>query len=103
MTLAVIKSHIDLIVHTTTPKMGPGPTDSVGSHSDGVNLSQIDKIPASTPSQDLLKCILEHEKNGMPLVVTGIHFDQHWRSQPSPSLGAHSLADHETGSLWDFS
>jgi len=74
-------------------RVGLGPTDLVGSHLDGTNLLQIDKIPANTPSQDLLKCILEHEENGTPLVITGIDCDSHWRSQSSP------LADEGTGTV----
>jgi hypothetical protein len=81
--------------------MGPGPTDSVGSHSDGANLAQIDSISASAPSQELLQCIFEHEKSGMPLVVTGVHFDQHWHSEPSPFVEVNWLADHETGTIWN--
>lgn len=87
--------------------MGPGPTESVGSPLDGANLLQIHQIPASAPSQDLLQCILEHEKNGMPLVITGVHFDQHWHSQPSLFLGVNPLASRETGTvstrIWSFS
>lgn len=76
--------------------MGPGSTDLVGSRLDSANLLQIDKIPANTSSQDLLQCIIEHEKNGMPLVVTGVNFDPCWHSQPS-SFGVNAPVDSETG------
>lgn len=84
--------------------MGPGPTDSLaGSHQAGTNLLQIDTIPANAPSQDLLQCILEHEKNGTPLVVTGVDCDPHWPSQPSPVLGDGAPADRGTGTVWNSS
>jgi len=59
--------------------MGLRPTNPVGSHS----LLQINTIPASTPSQELLQCILEHEKAGTPLVITGVDRDSEWHSQYS--------------------
>lgn len=77
--------------------MGPGSTDLDGSYSDSLNLLQIEKIPASTPSQDLLQRILEHEKNGEPLVITGVDCDPHWHSQPSSSLGVNTLVDRQIG------
>lgn len=83
--------------------MDSGPTDPVRSHLDGVNLSQIDTIPASAPFRDVVQCTLEHEKNGTPLVITGVHFDQHWHSQPPmPFLMVNSPADHETGTVWNW-
>lgn len=74
--------------------MGLGPEDGC---LDNINLLQIDKIPASTPSWDLLQHILEHEKNGVPLVVTSIDYDPCWHSRPSFSLGVNAPVDYETG------
>jgi hypothetical protein len=78
--------------------MGPGPGESDLDRSllVGANIRQIDKIPTRTPPQELLECILEHEKTGEPLVVTGLDLDPHWHS---PSLGADATIDGETGIL----
>ena len=69
----------------------------VGSHSNNVNLLEIDKIPASTPPQVLLQCILDHEKNGVPLVITGVNLDPRWCFQPSSSLEFDAPVESETG------
>jgi len=66
--------------------MDPGPTYLVESRPDDTNLLHINTIPARTPSQDLLRCILEHEENGMPLVITGIDSDSQWCAQSPPAV-----------------
>jgi hypothetical protein len=68
---------------------------------DSANLRQIDTIPASTPSQDLLRSILEHEKAGKPLVVTGVDGDPRWDFQHSLILGDSTLADSGAGGVSD--
>lgn len=89
----------NMTLHTTTPRMSmsPGPTDLAVSHPDFANLTQIDTIPASTSPQELLRCILGHEKAGTPLVVTGIDSDSHWHSQYSSVLGGTTPVDFGTG------
>ena len=83
--------------------MSQGPTDLAGSHLDSVNLLQVDTVPVSAHSQDLLQCIIEHEENGMPLVITGVDCDSYWHSQSSPVLRGNTPVDCQTGTVRDCS
>lgn len=67
------------------------------------NLLQINTIPATAPSRDLLRRIIEHEKDGMPLVITGVDGNSHWDSQFSPVLGDNTPVDRRTGTVWNSS
>lgn len=83
--------------------MDQTPTALAGSHMDDTNMLYIDTVPASTPPQDLLQCIRQHEKNGTPLVITGIDSDSHWRSQSSPTVGDNVPVDSGAGTVKNHS
>ncbi|KAF9642261.1 hypothetical protein BDM02DRAFT_3273532 [Thelephora ganbajun] len=78
------------------PGVGLGSTDLVESRLDSVNLLQIDTIPVSTPSEDLLQRILEHENTGTPLVITGVDRDSHWYPQYSPVVEGDAPVNRRT-------
>lgn len=76
-----------------------GLTNPAGSRFDSTGFPCINTIPASVPPQKLLQCVLEHEKAGTPLVITGVDRDSQWHSQYSSILGGGEPMDRKTGAV----
>jgi len=102
--LYVVCRLLDYVIEDRTT-MSSGNPESPGSPPEGRGFAAIDTISANDkPLGDILSCILQHEKTGIPLVVRGLHADSNWSPLPGADPpGGHGDVERRLPGRWRYS